>query len=87
MDVDNEDKCDIPMIVLSPPKQEEASRGTTDGDCDDDCESFYPTDPMSFAWQIARGMVDIGCFSIINHYNSFKYIEDNFLLGSLKTGD
>ena len=26
-------------------------------ECDEDCELFCPADLMSFAWQIARGMV------------------------------
>ena len=54
----DEDKSDIPMVVCSPHKQEEEpAKDTTFSDCEDDCESFFPTDPMSFAWQIARGMV------------------------------
>lgn len=71
VDFDGEDKSDIPMVVFSPPKQEEEpTKDTTLSDCEDDCESFFPTDPMSFAWQIARGMVWYSKFSMsINRIN------------------
>ena len=71
VDFDGEDKSDIPMVVLSPPKQEEEpAKDTTFSDCEDNCESFFPTDPMSFAWQIARGMVWYSKFSMsINRIN------------------
>ena len=71
LDFDGEDKSDIPMVVFLPPKQEEEpAKDTTFSDCEDDCESLFPTDPMSFAWQIARGMVWYSKFSMsINRIN------------------
>ena len=50
------------MTVFWSSIQEENAAPKTDGkECDNDCETFHPTDAMSFAWQIARGMV--GCIS------------------------
>ena len=57
---DDRNECKIPMIVFTASNQEESTppaREATDDECDDDCESFYPSDLMSFARQIARGMV------------------------------
>lgn len=48
---------EIPLVVFSEPHQQDAPTEKIDNDCDEDCESFYPADLMSFAWQIARGMV------------------------------
>ena len=31
-------------------------------ECDEDCELFRAADLMSFAWQIARGMVRRHCY-------------------------
>ena len=58
-EVPGHDECVIPLVVLSAsgPK-EDAPTGKEDDECKEDCESFYPTDLMSFAWQIARGMVN-----------------------------
>ena len=54
----NSDELSIPMLVLSASDQEKGvPTEATDDECDDDCESFYPSDLMSFARQIARGMV------------------------------
>ena len=51
-------ECKIPLIVFSTSTQEEdAPTKTTDDECDEDCESFNSADLMTFAWQIARGMV------------------------------
>ena len=55
------DQCEIAMVVFSSSNQKnDASAKTIDDECDEDCESFHPSDLMSFAWQIARGMVT--CF-------------------------
>ena len=52
------DECKIPLIVFSGSNQEEVTpTERTANECDEDCESFNPGDLMSFAWQIARGMV------------------------------
>ncbi|KAJ7383418.1 hypothetical protein OS493_028094 [Desmophyllum pertusum] len=51
------DERAIPLIVFSASGQEgDAPTEKTDDECRDDCESFYPTDLKSFAWQIAQGM-------------------------------
>ncbi|KAJ7371966.1 hypothetical protein OS493_021392 [Desmophyllum pertusum] len=51
------DECTIPLIVFSASGREgDAPTEKTDDECSDDCESFFPTDLKSFAWQIARGM-------------------------------
>ena len=52
------DECAIPLEVFSASSQEgDAPTEKTDDECSDDCESFFPTDLKSFAWQISRGMV------------------------------
>ena len=52
------DEPEVPLELFSETTQEqEAATETKDKECDEDCESFYPADLMSFAWQIARGMV------------------------------
>ena len=52
------DECEEPLVTFSSTKQEEdVSKGKRDDVCGVDCESFYPADLLSFAWQIARGMV------------------------------
>ena len=51
-------ECKIPMVVFSASGQEgDAATEQKDDECSEDCESFNPADLMSFAWQIARGMV------------------------------
>ncbi|KAJ7385101.1 hypothetical protein OS493_017469 [Desmophyllum pertusum] len=51
------DECAIPLVVFSASGQEgDAPTEKTDEECSDDCESFFPADLKSFAWQIARGM-------------------------------
>ena len=57
-DFDDDDQCKIPMTVFwSSIQEENAAPKTDEKECDNDCETFHPTDAMSFAWQIARGMV------------------------------
>ena len=52
------DECTIPLVVLSASgREEDTPAEKKDDECNEDCESFYPADLMSFAWQIARGMV------------------------------
>ncbi|XP_068727483.1 fibroblast growth factor receptor 1-like [Montipora capricornis] len=36
--------------------QEDASTNNTADECDEDCDSFAPLDPVKLAWQVARGM-------------------------------
>ncbi|CAH3115208.1 unnamed protein product, partial [Porites lobata] len=56
-DFDDDDQCKIPMTVFwSSIQEENATPKTDEKECDNDCETFHPTDAMSFAWQIARGM-------------------------------
>ncbi|CAH3195711.1 unnamed protein product, partial [Porites evermanni] len=56
-DFDEDDRCKIPMTVFwSSIQEENAAPKTDEKECNNDCETFYPTDAMSFAWQIARGM-------------------------------
>ncbi|KAM7437924.1 hypothetical protein ABFA07_012532 [Porites harrisoni] len=68
---DDDDQCKIPMTVFwSSIQEENAAPKTDEKDCDNDCETFHPTDAMSFAWQIARGMVGLFrffCVSFGNH--------------------
>lgn len=55
---DDNAECTIPMVLFSPSNQEEdVPTEKTDDECNDDCESFKPADLLTFAWQIARGMV------------------------------
>ena len=51
--------CDLPLVVLSSLEQrvDTPSKNLRDDECSDDCESFIPANLMSFAWQIAKGMV------------------------------
>ena len=54
------DECDIPLVPLSASPGQEGETFTTKksgGECSEDCELFHPADLLSFAWQIARGMV------------------------------
>ena len=70
-DFDDDDQCKIPMTVFwSSIQEENAAPKTDEKECDNDCETFHPTDAMSFAWQIARGMVGLFrffCVSLGNH--------------------
>ena len=70
-DFDDDDQCKIPMTVFwSSIQEENAAPKTDEKECDNDCETFHPTDAMSFAWQIARGMVGLFRFlfrSLGNH--------------------
>ena len=48
----------IPLVTFRETKNEGGnSIEKTDDGCGEDCESFHPADLLSFAWQIARGMV------------------------------
>ena len=56
--LDENNGCNIPMVLFSSSNQkEDVPTETTEDECDDDCESFNPADLLKFAWQIARGMV------------------------------
>ncbi|CAH3115182.1 unnamed protein product, partial [Porites lobata] len=56
-DFNDDDQCKIPMTVFwSSIQEENAAPKTDEKECDNKCETFHPTDAMSFAWQIARGM-------------------------------
>ena len=46
-------------VFWSSIQEENAAPKTDEKECDNDCETFHPTDAMSFAWQIARGMVGL----------------------------
>ena len=53
----------IPLVTFRETKMErDSSNEKTDDGCGEDCESFHPADLLSFAWQIARGMVSPLCF-------------------------
>lgn len=54
-DVSVSNECSITPLEFSAANQEEDA--PVDDECDEDCESLNPVDPMTFAWQIARGMV------------------------------
>ncbi|XP_073254411.1 uncharacterized protein [Porites lutea] len=52
-----EEEVHVPYEILSESEEEgDVTDNEKDDECDEDCESFYPSDLMSFAWQIARGM-------------------------------
>ncbi|CAH3112865.1 unnamed protein product, partial [Porites lobata] len=52
-----EEEVHVPYEILSESEEEgDVTDSEKDDECDEDCESFYPSDLMSFAWQIARGM-------------------------------
>ena len=58
------DESAIPLIPLSASsgkKEEDPTKKNRGGQCSEDCELFYPADLLSFAWQIARGMVSKIC--------------------------
>ena len=59
VNLDRNDERKIPVVVFSAASnnEEDAPTVKTDDECDEDCESFDPSDLMKFAWQIARGMV------------------------------
>lgn len=51
-------ECEVPLVTFSSTKHEEnVSIGRREDNCGADCESFHPSDLLSFAWQIVRGMV------------------------------
>ena len=47
----------MPLVVFALSKQEDAQAKDDNDECNEDCETFCQSDLMSFAWQIARGMV------------------------------
>lgn len=52
------DECKIPLVVFSTSEEgTDGTSGKTNDECSVDCESFIPADLLSFAWQIAGGMV------------------------------
>ena len=66
-DFDDDDQCKIPMTVFwSSIQEENAAPKTDEKECDNDCETFHPSDAMSFAWQIARGMVGLFRFFCVS---------------------
>ena len=53
-------ECAIPLLPLSASlgqKGETQIEKKGGGECSEDCQFFHPADLLSFAWQIARGMV------------------------------
>ena len=56
--LDENNGCNIPMVLFSSSNQKkDVPTENTDDECDEDCESLKPADLVTFAWQIARGMV------------------------------
>jgi len=58
------DESAIPLIPLSASSGQEEdtpTRKNKGSECSEDCELFYPADLLSFAWQIARGIVSKMC--------------------------
>jgi len=58
------DESAIPLVPLSASSGQEEEAPTvkkSGGECSEDCELFHPADLLSFAWQIARGMVSKIC--------------------------
>ena len=53
-------------VFWSSIQEENAAPKTDEKECDNDCETFHPTDAMSFAWQIARGMVGLFRFFCVS---------------------
>lgn len=48
----------IPLVTFRETRNDgDSSIDKRDDGCVEDCESFHPADLLSFAWQIARGMV------------------------------
>lgn len=59
----------IPLVTFRETKMErDSSKEKRDDGCGEDCESFHPADLLSFAWQIARGMVS-ALLVIVSFYN------------------
>ena len=52
-------ELETPFVTFSSSasNQEDASTNNTADECDEDCDSFAPLDPVKLAWQVARGMV------------------------------
>ena len=59
------DECAIPLVPLlsasSGQEGDTPNEKKAGGECKEDCELFHPADLLSFAWQIARGMVSKLC--------------------------
>ncbi|XP_068676920.1 platelet-derived growth factor receptor alpha-like isoform X1 [Montipora foliosa] len=51
-------ELETPFVTFSSSasNQEDASTNNTADECDEDCDSFAPLDPVKLAWQVARGM-------------------------------
>ena len=48
----------VPLVTFRETRNDgDSSFDKRDDGCVEDCESFHPADLLSFAWQIARGMV------------------------------
>ena len=82
VDFDGEDKSDIPMVVFSPPKQEEEpAKDATFSDCEDDCELFFPNRSNVFrlADSTWHGMV----FKVLKVYSSMSINRINYSITRL----
>ena len=65
----------IPLVTFRETKMErDSSNEKTDDGCGEDCESFHPADLLSFAWQIARGMVS-PLFLLFFFYNGLRKLK------------
>ncbi|XP_068726480.1 fibroblast growth factor receptor 1-like [Montipora capricornis] len=53
---EDEEMCNGARERNSTTDQEDASTNNTADECDEDCDSFGPLDPVKLAWQVARGM-------------------------------
>ena len=60
-------------VFWSSIQEENAAPKTDEKECDNDCETFHPTDAMSFAWQIARGMVGLFRFFLCFSWNHDRF--------------
>ncbi|XP_068676910.1 fibroblast growth factor receptor 1-like isoform X3 [Montipora foliosa] len=51
-------ELETPFVTFSSSasSQADASTNNTADECDEDCDSFAPLDPVKLAWQVARGM-------------------------------
>lgn len=70
-------ECEVPLVAFSASKQEgDASIEKRGDECSADCESFHPADLLSFAWQIARGMVSTTSTTITTTATTIAYRTD-----------
>ena len=77
-------------VFWSSIQEENAAPKTDDKECDNDCETFHPTDAMSFAWQIARGMVGLLRFFVclvdtMTGYSVAAHRSSDFTNGVIKS--